>query len=120
MKRDKTDTLFSKFIRLLEGGYCKKCKKYFGLTQGLHCAHYFSRGRKSTRWYRDNATALCTHCHFDLDRHPEEKQEFFRKILGKKRFEALCEREKELIKYTPDEIEAIEADLKRKIKLLED
>ncbi len=120
MKRDKIDDLFSKYIRLLCAGICSKCHKYFGLTRGLHCAHYHSRGKKSVRFYRGNATALCTHCHFYLDHNPLEKQEFFRKLLGTRQFNALEKRANTPRKWTKEELELLEADLKIKIRKLED
>ena len=118
MKRDKTDALFSRYIKLLSVGYCKRCEKYLGVnSRGLHCAHFHSRGKKSVRWDRDNATALCYGCHRYLDQRPLEKAEFFKKILGNIDFDKLNGR---ALKPCWSNIEAIQADLKEKIKLLED
>ncbi len=118
MKRDKLDSLFSHYIKLLSGGYCAKCKKFFGLkSRGLHCAHYHSRGKKVVRWDRDNATSLCYYHHIYFDRHPTEKAEFWIGLIGQERFNALNERANKPQK--PD-IEAIEADLKEKIRILEE
>lgn len=76
MKRDKTDALFSRYIKLRSGGYCKRCGNYLGVhSRGLHCAHCFSRGKKSVRWDSDNAVALCYGCHRYLDQRPLEKTE---------------------------------------------
>ena len=116
MKRDKLDILFSHYIKLLSGGYCSKCKKYFGVnSRGLHCAHYHSRGKRSTRFERDNATALCYYDHIKLDRHPAEKAEFWLELIGLERFNEL-----DRLAHTPTKIdrEAIEAELKMKIKFL--
>ena len=122
MKRDKTDALFSRLIKLLSGGYCKRCKNYLGVkSRGLHCAHLFSRGKRSTRFEREAATALCYGCHSYLDHHPLEKTEFFMELLGAERYAEL-----ELQSNTPAtgknklDIEAIEADLKEKINKLEE
>lgn len=117
MLRTKTDRLFSRYIKLLSGGYCKRCEKYLGVkSQGLHCAHYHSRGKKSVRWDRENATTLCYGCHRFLDQHPLEKMEFFLKILGRERYDALNLRAR-----TPQklDIEKIQSDLKEKIRILE-
>ncbi len=117
LKRDKTDALFSRYIKLLSGGYCKRCKKYLGVkSRGLHCAHCFSRGKKSVRFDRDNAQALCYGCHRYLDGHPSEKMEFFMEILGTKRFNALDKKA-----HTPTKIDIakIEEELKANIRKLE-
>ena len=118
-KVDMTDTLFSKYVRLLEGGYCRVCKKYFGLTQGLHVHHYKSRGKRSVRWDRDNACALCTYDHFKIQHNEAANTELFLNILGQERFEALLIRAETLHKYTKEEIKAIRKDLRTKIASLE-
>ncbi len=119
MKRDITDALFSKYVRLLDEGYCKRCKKYLGVnSQGLHCAHFHTRGKKNTRWDRDNATSLCYGCHRYLDQHHSEKTEFFMNLLGTKRFNELYERAKVLRPQI--DIKALRKDLRTKIKILED
>jgi len=117
MKRDKVDALFSHYIKLLSGGICKRCNHYLGIkSRGLHAAHCFSRGRKSTRFERDNCQALCYGCHRYLDQHPLEKAEFFLNILGQARYKELA-----LLADKPRklDLEAIEADLKEKIGILE-
>lgn len=112
------DRLFSRFIKLLSGGYCTRCKKFFGInSRGLQCAHFHSRRKQSVRFDRDNATALCTGCHFFLDGRPLEKTEFFLELLGQDKFNALWERAKTL--YPKPDLEQIKQDLKEKIKMLE-
>lgn len=121
MKRDKYDTAFSHLIKLLSGGYCKRCGKFLGIkSQGLHCAHCFSRGKLSTRYERSNAVACCYGCHRYLDQHPSLKFEFFREILGKERFDEL-EKKANTPAVGKNKIdrEQIYQDLKEKIKLLE-
>ena len=86
MKRDKVDILFSRYIKLLSGGYCKRCNNYLGVkSRGLHTAHWRGRGRYTTRFERDNCQALCYGCHSLLDTHPDKKDDFFYEILGTKR-----------------------------------
>ena len=117
IKRDKVDALFSKFIKLLSDGYCKRCGKYLGVkSRGLHCAHYKSRGIKTTRWDRANAQALCYGCHRYIDHNPLIKAEFFLEILGQEEFNALNWRADHPVKV---DVKAIETDLKEKIKKLE-
>ncbi len=110
------DKLFSKYIRLLSGGYCKKCDKRVVLS-GLDCAHCVGRTIHATRWYKNNVAALCRRCHGKLDLNPFEKSEFFRSILSKKEFEEVCRRAK-ILKPGIDATE-LKADLKEKIGRLE-
>jgi hypothetical protein len=121
MKRDKVDSIFSRYIKLLCDGYCTRCKKLVGVnSRGLHCAHFISRGVKRLRYTRDNATALCYGCHRYIDHpnHQAEKEEFFLNLIGQQRWEEL-----HWIKDHPDgdklDKEAIYKDLKEKVKLLE-
>lgn len=121
MKRDKVDAVMSRFIKLLSGGYCKRCHKFLGVnSKGLHNAHCFSRGKLSTRFEKDNCQALCYGCHRYLDQHPLIKQEFFREILGTEAFDNLAK-----LAETPAtgknkiDKELIYADLKNKVKFLE-
>ena len=124
MKLDKWDNLFSKYVRLLEGGYCRKCGKYFGLTRGLHCAHWQGRGRWTTRYERDNCTSLCFNCHQKLDHNQEAKDELFFNILGQKRAIEVIELSKKTLKdfgLTKDTVrERIWVDLKERIKLFKE
>lgn len=64
IKLRKADVEFSKYIRTRDGWCCQRChKKYTPPTQGLHCSHYFGRGRENTRFDPDNCIALCYGCH---------------------------------------------------------
>ena len=120
MKRDKTDALFSRYIKLLSGGFCKRCGNYLGVkSRGLHCAHLFSRGKLTTRFVRDNAHALCYGCHRYVDQHPLVKQEFFRDLLGNEKYNELYKLSNKTTKDHPIDISVIEVDLKSKIKILE-
>ncbi len=117
IKRDKIDILFSRYVKLLADGYCQRCHKHLGIkSRGLHAAHCFSRGKKTVRFDRNNACALCYGCHRFLDGHPLEKTEFFINLLGLKGFQELDYRAHQPKKI---DIEVIEADLKKKIQLLE-
>jgi len=123
MKRDKYDSMFSRYVKLLSGGYCKRCGKYLGInSQGLHCAHWRSRGKWTTRYERDNCQALCFGCHQYLDHHPPEKDDFFFKILGTKRANEIMKLSDKSLKdigLNKKELrDKVEADLRPKIKLL--
>jgi hypothetical protein len=124
MKRDKTDSLFSRYVRMLCDFTCKRCgKKHAPNSQGLHCAHWRSRGKWTTRFERDNATALCRGCHSYLDNNPSERDEFFYKILGTKRaLEIITLSNKTLkdIGLTKESLKKqVDADLKNKLRRLE-
>lgn len=72
----KCDTLFSKIVRSV--GYCENC----GATENLQCAHGFSRRYRATRWYFDNAWALCRGCHVYYTHRPLEWDEWMRERMG--------------------------------------
>ena len=84
------DALFSRYIRTRAGWRCEVCgKSYLPPTQGLHCAHIFSRGKKSIRFDPDNAIALCFSCHRWADQHQTEKEKSHWDRIGTRRFNAL-------------------------------
>jgi hypothetical protein len=113
----KLDGLFSKFIRLRADGKCQHCGKEVGFKR-LNCMHFISRRILSTRWDTENALAGCPGCHFYLDEHPYEKTDFFKKYLGSDKFEELCIRGN-VITHGGIDRDALEAELKEKIKVLE-
>ena len=103
IKITKLDALFSKYVRLLSGGYCKRCKKYVGY-QKLHNAHFHSRRKHSVRWDTENTAPLCYGCHSYVDGNPLKKIEFFLEVLGQDRFNKLNERAENLTKVDKDEL----------------
>ena len=91
IRRTAEDARFSNMIRERDNWTCQRCgKRYEPPTRALHCAHLFTRRTKATRFDPDNATAACYGCHQFLDSHPASKHEFFFKLLGEKRFEAVA------------------------------
>ena len=115
IKTDTLDKLFSRYIRLLSGGYCKRCGKYFGYKK-LHNAHFHSRRKHSVRWDIENTAPLCYGCHSHIDGNPFVKIEFFLELLGKERFNALNKRA-EILKPQIDK-EALKRDFEQKIRIL--
>lgn len=91
IKLDKTDQLFSKYIRTRDNWTCQRCGKvYTPPTNALHCSHYVGRGRESTRYDPDNSTALCYGCHSYFDGAGKEEYRNFKiKQLGQEGFNAL-------------------------------
>ena len=91
IKISQADRLFSKYIRTRDNWQCQRCKRiYPENSQGLHCSHYFGRGRWATRFHPDNCIALCFGCHRLWD---GDEREFYKKFkikqLGEKRLQAL-------------------------------
>jgi len=97
-----TDTLFSKYIRTRDGWRCIACdldtetgsKDYSEHKQGLHCAHYWGRGRENTRFDPDNCISLCLNHHKYSAGwgHSENRPRFtayLREKLGDKGFQLL-------------------------------
>lgn len=58
IRRTRADILFSQYIRNRD-----KCCQRCGKTDGLQCAHIFSRRHWNTRHDPENAIALCFTCH---------------------------------------------------------
>lgn len=84
------DKLFSFYIRSRDGWKCQRCEKqYQPPTNGLHCAHIFTRGAKSTRFDPENAVAWCYGCHSYMDSHPIEKYDWYIERFGRTQFEIL-------------------------------
>ena len=108
------DKLFSRYVRLLSGGYCKRCGQYKGMK--LHNAHFHSRRKHSVRWDIENTAPLCYGCHSHLDGNPFVKIEFFLELLGQERFNQLNERAENLAKVDK---EALKREFQEKIKQLD-
>ena len=114
IKIDTLDKLFSQLVKLLADGICEYCGK-----AGRETSHFHSRRKRSVRYDRDNACFLCFSCHRYLDENPYVHTEFFKKRLGSEKFEQLNIRAELIIKITQKQKNAIKADLKEKIRLLE-
>lgn len=118
------DDLVRKYIRLISGGYCKRCKKYVG-EKNIATAHLFRRRRKTVRWDLRNVAPLCDNppigmnCHQIVDNDPIEMSSLMYNILPKDDVEELQRLANMTIKQYPIDREEIKADLKEKIKLLE-
>lgn len=90
IKTSKADRLFSRYIRANGKWTCARC--HWDLADDkrqLHCSHYHSRSKKSTRFDIDNAAPLCIACHMYMGKNPKDHEEFFRKRLGEERFNLL-------------------------------
>ena len=86
----KLDKLFSLMVRRRDGWTCTRCgRRYPEKSQGIHCAHIFSRAKKSVRFYPDNATSWCFTCHIFMDSHTTEKHAWWRARIGEDRWNKL-------------------------------
>ncbi len=84
VRRDPLDDLFSKLVRERANWCCEKCGKYHpeGTRRSLHCSHFFSRRKRSTRWDPRNAAAHCFKCHQELGENPIEFTKWIKAYLG--------------------------------------
>lgn len=78
-QKNTADRMFSLYIRARDG-MCVEC----GTTEGLQCAHGFSRGYLATRWDERNAWALCAGHHVFYTHRPLEWDEWMRKRMGER------------------------------------
>ena len=109
----KLDRLFSLAVRTRDHWTCQRCGKvYTPPTNGLHCAHIFTRSKQSTRFDFQNAVALCYGCHSFLDRNPMEKYAWYIRQCGQSQFDAL-----RLRSNTPEKVDRMLVELTLK-KLL--
>jgi len=84
------DRLFSLVIRSRDHWTCQRCgTRYSPPTNALHCAHIFTRSKKSTRFDELNAVAWCYGCHSYLDRNPLEKYAWYKTRFGAAQFNLL-------------------------------
>lgn len=67
VKRTRADKWFSDCIRIRSNWICDHCGINLQNDRGkLHCSHYISRGKLSTRYHPLNAMAHCYSCHEKL------------------------------------------------------
>ena len=89
IKRRLVDRLWSKIIRIRDNYQCVRCgHQHNSTSKGLHCSHYFSRSRESTRFYWDNCDSLCLACHLLWGKEKRaDYTAFKKKQLGFMRYE---------------------------------
>lgn len=89
-RRSKFDILFSKLVRERAGWTCEVCGKRFEENAAnLHCSHFFSRRKQSTRFDPQNCASHCFTCHQSLGENPWEFANWIRKHLGNEEAKAL-------------------------------
>lgn len=109
MKRDATDAVFSDLIREAYDWACAHCSREFPDRKGrdIHCSHFYSRVYHSTRWFPDNAVALCATCHDHMGKHPDDHTDFFRRVLGEVRYDWLKRRKGGIYRYRASDKKAM-------------
>ena len=95
IKINSADKWFSLCVRERVGNLCERCGET-PAKGGLHNSHYHGRGKYSTRYTPDNATALCMGCHLYFGAHPHFHTQFQIERLGPYAFEALAEQARDL------------------------
>lgn len=89
------DKWFSLYIRQRDNWICNKCGTKFKPYEeggdnrhlkGLHNAHNFGRGKRSTRWEPENCMALCYGCHRFIDKHAGAKRSLFIRKFGEEAY----------------------------------
>jgi len=106
MKLKPSDTWFSKCVRHSKNWTCEKCGKFYpdamatGKAQGLDCSHIFGRSYSSTRYWKQNAQALCAACHRWYHSEPTESGEWIKKTIGMKEYKELVVKKNTIIKVT--------------------
>jgi hypothetical protein len=109
VKRDATDAVFSDLIREAYDWTCAYSGLVFPDRKGrdVHASHFWSRQFNSTRWFPDNACCLSAAAHDYLGKHPDEHTDFFRKLLGPVRYEALKARKNGIYRYRASDKKAM-------------
>ena len=119
MKLKPSDQWFSKCVRHAANWTCEKCGKVFpdgpnyGKAGGLDCSHHHGRAKKSVRWAKENAAALCVKCHMDWHSHPTEGSKWLEEYIGKGAMELLAEKANQTVKVSKVEEKEIAAHYKK-------
>lgn len=111
IKRTKLDIIYSTLVRERAEWSCEfpGCGKLFpeGETAGLDCSHIEGRRARATRWYPDNAMAMCKFHHRYLGENPLFHADLVRKNLGDQKYIELKRRAHSIGKFTPRQIEGL-------------
>ena len=111
------DGLVRTYLRLISGGYCKRCKRYVG--GAIQVSHLYRRHRKTVRWDLRNVHPLCPKCHQEIDNDQIKLVSFMYDVLSLQEIEALQILANRTIKEYPIDRAEIKLDLKGRIKQLE-
>jgi hypothetical protein len=120
--RDDLDWIHSRMVRLLGSnekgiGECFTCgaKAHFSLLQ---CGHFVPRAALATRWFLLNTRVQCKHCNEFLDGNTEVyEQKLNEEEIGLA--DRLREMAREICKPSREELKALIAETRIKVKMLE-
>lgn len=113
VKINKTDKMFSDWVRNRDDWTCQRCGAYKDPSDsrqrmGLHCSHYWKRGKHATRFDTDNCISLCMGCHLRLEGDKQgEYKDLMIKRLGQAKFDRLETLSKTTLKKRIAEEEAL-------------
>lgn len=91
IKRDKADSLFSKYVRLSqkECVHCHRRGTGDLSIEGLQASHFHGRRKESTRYDLENVDCLCISCHRYFTEHKTEYEQWKLEQLGQKEYDLL-------------------------------
>lgn len=90
IKIDKADREFGFFIKARDHWMCQRCgAQHEEGSSGIHCSHFWGRGKENTRFDEENCDSICFGCHNFFHAHPEEHRRWKLKQLGEKGFRDL-------------------------------
>ena len=114
VKQDSIMILWSKCVRTRDGNKCQLC----GATGGvMHAHHFIGRRKAQTKYLLENGICLCFVCHNEAGDYSGVNEELFIRAVGSERKEEL-EVLSRIIGRKLDK-EAIRANLKEKLKIME-
>ena len=114
MKHKKADTAFSKYIRKRDSidgvCTCPLCG-HVDLWRFFTCGHYIKRRHLNTRWYPDNAFAICAGCNSEMENDTELLNRYGQWIaekIGAERWSGLMVQKMRNYKYMQCEVDDFE------------
>lgn len=113
----KMDKLWSEYIRARDSYTCCTCG-YKGTKSEIDCGHLIKRGKKSVRFDEKNTFAQCKSCNIRHNHWPEYMTRFFIVTYGKKEYEKLIERSKEIKNWKGWELEELYEQTKKRLQAL--
>ncbi len=85
----RSDTLFSKYLRLKRRYTCEKCARFFPGGKGLTVSHFHGRRKETVRFDEENCDILCIRCHQYFESHKTEYEAWKKERLGEQGFNLL-------------------------------
>lgn len=109
------DKTFSLYIRTRDNFTCQHCGKSGGL---MDCAHIYSRRHVGTRWDPLNAVCLCRGCHMRFTVEIHDWVAWVNTIRTSAELQLIQARARTVTKFTAKDREALNRDLRSKLKAM--